>query len=109
MTIYYVAHVLAYSLQNRHEDALSYVLAVQTSAPSVAQINEWKQIIVNDYIETEFYTSDELHWEQAGDVWFLRSDNDHIDELRVIVVEKTDGSRPDIAAHFGVSPLFRNR
>jgi hypothetical protein len=104
----YIAYVLTYSLQARPEDAYSYVLAVTQTKPSPEQIMGWKLKIAVDYIESEYYAPDEISWEQIGDVWVLKTDNDHFDELRIIEVnqdENTNELRSILPLN--VSPLFR--
>lgn len=104
----YIAYVLTYSLQARPEDAYSYVLAVTKTKPNLEQIMGWKLKIAVDYIESEYYAPDEISWEQIGDVWVLKTDNDHFDELRIIEVDLDENSieiREPLTLN--ASPLFR--
>jgi hypothetical protein len=103
----YIAYVLTYSLQARSEDAYSYVLAVTKTKPNPEQIMGWKIKIAVDYIESEYYAPDEISWEQIDDVWVLKTDNDHFDELRIIEVD-TDENTNELwsLSTLNVSPLF---
>jgi hypothetical protein len=105
---YFIAYVLTYSLQNRVEDAYSYVLAVTETKPGPAQIAAWKDKVARDYIESEYYAPDELLWEKIGDVWVLKTDNHHFDELHIIeAVKDEDSPDPPFSPPLDQQPMFR--
>jgi hypothetical protein len=105
---YFIAHVLAYSLQYDGQEPLTYVLAVTTNKPTPEQIIEWMNMIALDYVASEYYAPDEMDWERIGDVWILKTDNEHIDELHISEVDKEllSNGKP-ISALLGVTPLVR--